>query len=102
MPAVAFSNNDVAVLAWRYPARLDGCLGFAIERIDESSGEIVTLPAWVGFPGDENREWRPRTTATWPVQKFHWRDLTARRGGSYRYRVIPMGGAPGATEPLRG
>jgi phosphatidylserine/phosphatidylglycerophosphate/cardiolipin synthase-like enzyme len=102
MPSVAFANNDVAVLAWSYKGRLDGCLGFAIERVDEDSGEVTPLPAWVGFPGDENPDWKPRTTREWPVQKFNWRDLTARRGGSYHYRVIPMGGAPGALRPLAG
>ena len=28
--AVAFSNNDIAVVAWTFDRHLDGCLGFAI------------------------------------------------------------------------
>jgi hypothetical protein len=34
MPAVAFSNNDIAIVAWTFDHHLDGCLGFAIHQID--------------------------------------------------------------------
>jgi len=30
------------------------------------------------------------------VQKFWWKDLFAKRGGTYTYRIVPMGGTPGA------
>jgi hypothetical protein len=33
------------------------------------------------------------------VQKFHWKDLTAKRGGLYQYRIIPVVGAPGDLKP---
>ncbi len=99
MPAIALSNNDVVFLAWEVEARLPGCLGFAIHRVDEQGHETV-LPAWVGFKGTANQEWKPRTTAEWPVQKFTWKDLTATRGETYRYRIVPMGGEPGNLQPL--
>jgi hypothetical protein len=34
------------------------------------------------------------------VQKFFWKDVYAKRGGSYRYRIVPLGGTPGALAPI--
>ena len=34
MPALAFSNNDIAVVAWTFDQHLDGCLGFAVIQIN--------------------------------------------------------------------
>jgi phosphatidylserine/phosphatidylglycerophosphate/cardiolipin synthase-like enzyme len=94
MPAIAISNNDLAFLAWQLPKKIPGCLGFAVYR-KNAAGEERALPAWVGFQGQENPGWAAKTTETWPVQKFSWRDLTARRGETYTYRIVPMTGQPG-------
>src|SRR5689334_1044073 len=94
MPAIAISNNDVAFLAWRVAAKIANCLGFAVYRTD-SAGVEKALPAWVGFQGQANLGWQARPTAVWPVQMFTWRDLTAVRGETYTYRVVPMVGTPG-------
>ena len=94
MPAIAFSNNDIALVAWTFDRHLDGCLGFAVIQIDSSGKEIV-LPALARFAGqDPNAH---LTTKQAPVQKFWWKDLFARRGGTYKYRIVPMGGTPGQT-----
>ena len=98
MKAVAFSNNDIAVAAWTFGGRVSGCLGFAIYRVDVKAGTETCLPALATFPGQDASG--PRTTAQDPVQKFFWKDLTAKRGGSYRYRIVPMGGTPTALTPL--
>ena len=94
MPAIAISNNDVAFLAWRPEAKIPNCLGFAVYRRG-SSGPEKPLPAWVGFEGQSNPGWQAQTTAVWPVQKFTWRDLTAKRGETYTYRIVPLTGSPG-------
>lgn len=102
MPAVAFSNNDIAIVAWTFDRHLDGCLGFAIHQIDVDAGNKETvLPAMARFA---NQPQDPkRTTEQAPVQKFWWKDLFAKRGGTYQYRIVPMGGSPGATlTPLAG
>jgi phosphatidylserine/phosphatidylglycerophosphate/cardiolipin synthase-like enzyme len=99
MNALAIANNDVAILAWVGEQKIPGCLGFAIYRTDLSSGTTVPLPAWVGFRGDANANWQPRTTEVWPVQKFSWKDLTAKPGGLYQYRILPMVGTPGSLTP---
>jgi phosphatidylserine/phosphatidylglycerophosphate/cardiolipin synthase-like enzyme len=102
MPAVAFSNNDIAVVAWTFDRHLDGCLGFAIHQIDLSAnGNETVLPALGRFANqDKNLK---LTTEQAPVQKFWWKDLFAKRGGTYQYRIVPMGGTPGQTlTPLSG
>jgi len=36
--ALAFSNNDIATIAWSYDRKLEGCLGFSIYRGDIQAG----------------------------------------------------------------
>jgi len=96
--AVAFADNEVAFLAWTYDKKIPNCLGFSIHRKDVNANAETTLPAWVGFEGGNNRNWTAKTTDEWPVQKFNWRDLTAKTGGSYQYRIVPRIGAPGRLE----
>jgi hypothetical protein len=43
-----------------------GCLGFTIVR-HEDGGASEVPTAWVGFEGDEDGRWTPRTTDEWPV-----------------------------------
>jgi hypothetical protein len=100
MKAVAFANNDVAIVAWTFGGKLPGCLGFAIYRIDVRAGTEICPPAMATFP-EQDATKSGRTTAYDPVQKFYWKDLYARRGGTYRYKIVPMGGAPGALQPMR-
>ncbi|WP_257167141.1 phospholipase D-like domain-containing protein [Bradyrhizobium sp. SRS-191] len=100
MPALAFSNNDIAVVAWTFDRRLDGCLGFAIHRIDLADNSDTLLPALARFAGQTADK---LNTDQAPVQKFWWKDLKAKRGGTYKYRIVPMGGTPGQTlTPLAG
>src|SRR4051794_22667360 len=102
MPAVAFSNNDIAVVAWTFDKHLDGCLGFAVIQIDvDANNKETVLPALARF---ENQDKSLKlTTEQAPIQKFWWKDLFARRGGTYQYRIVPMGGPPGGTlTPLQG
>jgi phosphatidylserine/phosphatidylglycerophosphate/cardiolipin synthase-like enzyme len=98
MQALAFSNNDIAVVAWTFGGRIPGCLGFAVYRVDVQAGTESCLPALATFPGQDPTA--ERTTAQDPVQKFFWKDVFAKRGGSYRYRIVPMSGAPGALQPM--
>jgi phosphatidylserine/phosphatidylglycerophosphate/cardiolipin synthase-like enzyme len=82
--AVAFSNNEVAFLAWELDVwTLDGCLGFHIvrETLDEHGQvtEARPLASYVAFEGQRNPDWLAQNTTVWPVQKFTWRDLTLRR-----------------------
>lgn len=101
MKALAFSNNDIAVFAWTFDRKLDGCLGFFIERGDIQANTWEPLPAMARFDGVDPT--LHQTTHDAPVQKFWWKDLGARRGGMFRYRITAMGGTPGETlTPLAG
>lgn len=100
MPAVAFSNNDIALVAWTFDRHLDGCLGFAIHQIDGAGKETI-LPAKARFAGQDPHV--DATTAQAPIQKSWWKDLYAKRGETYQYRIVPMGGTPGGVlQPLAG
>ncbi len=99
MKAVAFANNDVAVVAWTFGGKLPNCLGFAIYRIDVRAGTETCLPAMATFAGQDATK-PGRTTADDPVQKFVWKDVYAKRGGTYRYKIVPMGGTPGSLQPM--
>jgi hypothetical protein len=98
MKAVAFANNDIAVVAWTFGGKLNGCLGFAVYRIDVRAGTETPLPAMATFQGQQATP--GRTTADDPVQKFFWKDVYAKRGGTYKYKIVPMGGTPGALQPM--
>jgi len=98
MKAVAFSNNDIAVVAWTFGGKLKDCLGFAVYRIDTRAGTETCLPAMATF---QSQQATPgRTTADDPVQKFFWKDVYAKRGGTYKYKIVPMSGTPGALQPM--
>ena len=98
MKAVAFSNNDIAVVAWTFGGKLPKCLGFAIYRIDVRAGTETCLPAMATFSGQQATP--GRTTADDPVQKFFWKDVYAKRGGTYKYKIVPMTGIPGNLQPM--
>jgi hypothetical protein len=97
--AVALANNDVVFIAWSYEDKIPDCLGFAIYR-NGANGERTLLPAWIGFDGESNPDWKPKDTEVWPVQKFAWRDLTATWGQTYSYEVVPRVGEPGKLSSL--
>ena len=98
MKAVAFANNDIAVVAWTFGGKLPGCLGFAVYRIDVRVGTESCLPAMATFSGQQATP--GRTTADDPVQKFFWKDVYAKRGGTYKYKIVPMTGSPGNLQPM--
>jgi len=96
--AVSYANNDVIQIVWKYPAKIPGCLGFAIYRKNgppDSPGPWVPLSTWVGFAGQSNPAWTAHTSEEWPVQSFEWKDLTAERGGTYSHKIVPLTGEPG-------
>jgi phosphatidylserine/phosphatidylglycerophosphate/cardiolipin synthase-like enzyme len=101
--AVAFANNDVATIAWSYGMRPDGCMGFALYRIDANGKETV-LPSHAVFPGETIEP--GQTTADFPVQKFYWKDPYARlvaektNSFAFRYKIVPLEGKPGSLTPM--
>jgi phosphatidylserine/phosphatidylglycerophosphate/cardiolipin synthase-like enzyme len=98
MYALAISNNDIAYLYWAYDKRIPECLGFRVRRFDEE-GKSKVLPSWLGFAGDPDVGKKVKGTDKWPVQGFHWKDVTAQRGKQYWYEIVPMCGAPDDLHP---
>ena len=99
MSAVAISNNDMVYLHWQVDRKIRDCLGFTVVRHDAKGGAGQPLPAMVGFPRDKPAGNKFKDTNVWPIQKFAWKDLFARRSGTYWYEIIPMIGTPGHLTP---
>jgi hypothetical protein len=101
--AVAFANNDVVTIAWSYGVKPEGCMGFALYRVD-SSGKETVLPSHAVFPGETIQP--GQTTAEFPIQKFYWKDpyarLVAEKTGNrkFRYKVVPLEGNPHSLKPM--
>jgi phosphatidylserine/phosphatidylglycerophosphate/cardiolipin synthase-like enzyme len=111
--ARAWANNEVAYVAWAADGRIPGCLGFEVTRVivgNDGSLERVKCATWVPFKGQRNPDWLPQDAGVWPVQKFSWRDLTARkkRDGmrrrpgelTLRYEVRALGRLKPGLEPV--
>jgi hypothetical protein len=58
-----------------------------------NAGTETPLPALAGFANDPDAGQPGRTTEQGPVQKFHWKDLYAKRGGLYKYKIVPLSGS---------
>ena len=99
MSVRAIANNDMVYLQWTCDAKIPGCLGFSVHRIDLANNQSEPLPTWVGFQADPNVHHEVRDSDRWPIQKFQWKDVTARRGGRFKYRIIPMIGEPASVAP---
>jgi phosphatidylserine/phosphatidylglycerophosphate/cardiolipin synthase-like enzyme len=105
MSAVAISNNDMVYLHWNVAGKISDCLGFNIVRHDAKSKDQQPLPAMVGFASSDTKEGKKaagrkfRDTAVWPVQKYAWKDVFAKRGGTYWYEIVPMLGTPQKLKP---
>ena len=101
--AIAFANNDVITVAWSFGQKLDGCMGFAVYRID-AQGKETALPAMAVFPGFKRVA--GDTCEKFPIQKFYWKDvygrLVAEKTGAraFRYRIVPLSGEPGSLAPM--
>lgn len=73
--AIAFPNNDVITIAWSLGKKPEGCLGFAIYRIDNNGNEKA-LPNKAVF---KNSGPAPdKSSNLFPIQKFYWKDVYAR------------------------
>ena len=90
-------------------------MGFAIQRTDVTENETIWLRGNKTFPSIRPPTgYEDASSHEHPFQAFQWADFTAKPGYTYRYRVIPMYGTPGAltekaattvtidTEPLAG
>ena len=82
------------------PRKWEGLLGFALERLDGSSGEKEWLKAIVPFPGTEREPGELFATNVAPVQRFRWSDYRVYPDTEYAYTVHSVYGSP--AEPTVG
>ena len=112
----AISGTHVVFLAFDMKeADATGLMGFAIQRTRLHDGEKIWLRGNKRFPSTiPPTGYEDADSHEHPFQAFQWADYSAEPGLTYRYRVIPMFGQPGAltegpatsvridTEPLAG
>jgi len=99
----AIAGSYVVVLGWdtltgSTPSGVD-LLGFAIERSELKNGVVIEKYWLRGIKRFKDKDkglapGTPVSTADHPIQSFQWGDYTARAGGSYQYRVVPVWGTP--------
>src|SRR6266567_564042 len=94
---VAIANNDYVHVGWDFGESLAGCDGFAVYRISED-GDAQGVPLPV-FDRDADGNRVSVNCERMPIRKYNWRDLLEKRGGRYKYRVVPM---RGPQSPMQG
>lgn len=94
----AISGTHVVFLAFDMKeADAKGLLGFAIQRTDLTEDETIWLRGNKTFASIRPSSGiEDASSHDHPFQSFQWADYTAKPGYTYRYRVVPMYGAPGA------
>jgi hypothetical protein len=94
----AISGTYVVFLAFdMQEADANGLMGFAIQRTDLTEDETVWLRGNKTFPSIRPAAgFEDVSSRDHPFQAFQWADYTAKPGYTYRYRVIPLYGEPGA------
>ena len=90
MDVRVYSNTDDTLLAWKIPAPIEGCRGFAIYRKIQGRAQAEVLTNRVGW--DDNDQRREAPSTEWPIQRFTWTDYKARSGEIVSYRIVPMVG----------
>ena len=99
----AYCNTDDTFLVWKADV-LEGCIGFAIERVwlhSDEPGRVLNQAEYlvnrVGFAGDAAAGPNQRQPSNvWPFQRYNWTDHELGFKDRAKYRVVPMVGAPGA------
>ncbi|BBB70214.1 hypothetical protein UNDYM_5961 (plasmid) [Undibacterium sp. YM2] len=77
-----------------------GCLGFAIQRRDLKTGEVVWMRGMKTFETTEPNAALGQmfSSQQHPFQSFQWSDYSVKPGQSYAYEVHPTYGTPEALE----
>jgi hypothetical protein len=111
--AGAWCNGEVAYLAWDVEKQIKGCVGFMVTRVHETgkdAGKRRILPTWIAFIDQNNPNWNEQDSSVWPIQNFHWRDLTLRKSRDtttvrpidfkVHYEIVPVALADASQKEL--
>lgn len=99
--ALAVAGTNVVVLGWdmsEEDIRTRGILGFAIQRTRHEDGEKIWLSGLKTFESVDPHPdpGVPVSSFRHPLQTFQWSDYTPSPWKKYTYRIVAMGGQPGA------
>ncbi|MFN0113034.1 MAG: phospholipase D-like domain-containing protein [Blastocatellia bacterium] len=75
-----------------------GLLGFAIQRKEQETGEVIWLRGLKKFDLPDSDDGDDVSTQHHPIQKFHWGDYTTKPGHTYTYTIHALKGEPGELE----
>lgn len=80
--------------------RRQGCLGFGVHRTDRTEDEAYWLRGTKTFASVQPSPAPGQSFSLrqHPVQGFQWGDYTAKPDHEYTYRVVALGGRPGALD----
>ncbi|MBR0753249.1 hypothetical protein JQ604_13750 [Bradyrhizobium jicamae] len=111
--AGAWCNGEVAYIAWDIEKQIKGCVGFMVTRVHETGkdkGKRRILPTWIAFTDQNNPNWNEQDASVWPIQNFHWRDLTLRKSRDtttvrpidfeVHYEIVPVALADASQKQL--
>ncbi len=92
----AYAGTTGVLLAMNIePAKREGLLGFALERLAKATGKKEFLTGMLHFPGMPHKPGEPIPTNEAPIQKFRWSDYRVYPDSSYVYTLYPVYGQPG-------
>ncbi len=80
------------------PGKREGLLGFALERLDGSTGEKAWLEGYMSFPATAAADEELFPTNGAPLQRFRWSDYRVYPDTEYTYTVHPVYGTPAEPE----
>ena len=97
--ARAYANVADVIVVWQSDV-IDGCLGFGVQRRDQSGGAPAYLPTFMPFaPDPAAAPDQPSVVHTqpsdvWPIQRYIWADYSAAGLAGVQYQVVPVMGTP--------
>lgn len=99
----AIAGSHVIVLAFDWvPHRVQELQGYALHRTDLSTGRADWVDGQKRYRSTDPGTPKGAAVSTrkHPVQGFQWGDYTVEPGVEYHYRVLALGGVPGALTVL--
>ena len=84
--------------------------GHTRSRNRQGCGKRRILPTWIAFTDQNNPNWNEQDSSVWPIQNFHWRDLTLRKSRDtttvrpidfkVHYEIVPVALADASQKEL--
>jgi hypothetical protein len=104
--AGVYANVSDVIVVWQC-SRISNCLGFAVQRKDQSGTASMYLPTYMPFavaagasgPDPAGPEVQSQPSDVWPIQRYIWADHESQGLTAVQYQVVPVLGTPGSSQP---